>query len=86
MSILQSCSVTQMQEVGLFVYWFNDKRSEENDLLKQNIKVLKLTDVKSIFFLWSIGLFLATFYFLLDCLYSFLFVNTNQSFNKLDFL
>lgn len=82
---MQLCRVTQMQEVGLFVYWFTDRQNEENDLLKQNIKVLKLTDVKSIFLIWSIGLFLATLFFFLDCLYNFLFVNTNQSFNKLDF-
>ena len=83
MSILQNSSVTQMQEVGLFVYWFSEKIIEENDMLKQNIKALKLTDVKSIFLIWSIGLLIATLYFLLDCLYSFLFENTNQNFNKI---
>lgn len=76
MNILQICSVIQMQEMGLFIYWSNENAINDNDMLKQNIKALKLKDVKSIFLIWSTGLLVATLFFLLsNCLCNFIFIN-----------
>lgn len=53
--------IVQMQESGLFKYWTSDKEDGEHEEFDQrNVKALSLSDLKSIFFLWSFGMAVAT--------------------------
>lgn len=57
-----------MQEAGLFIFWGKTGLPKEKQAIfgDENIKVLTLTDLQSIFLLWIIGLSISAIRFVVE--------------------